>query len=82
MLRFVLWALCALSIQSIAAEPMLSRIRLPPGFKIELFADQLPNARVMVRGERGTIFVSTRGEGSIYALRDAAGDGRAAAPRT
>lgn len=80
--QFVLWALCALSIQSVAAEPMLSRIRLPPGFKIELFADQLPNARVMVRGERGTIFVSTRGEGSIYALRDTTGDGRAAAPRT
>lgn len=80
-LFLALWMLGTLSTQGFAVEPMLSRIRLPPGFKIEMFADSVPNARVMVLGDRGTLFVSTRGEGSIYALRDADGDGRAETPR-
>ena len=63
--------------QSCTASPPLERIRLPPGFVIDVFADHVPNARVMVRGDRGTIFASTRSAGSIYALRDADGDGRA-----
>lgn len=71
-----LW-LCAFAAPSIAADPPLDRIRLPPGFAISLFADQVPDARVMVLGERGTLFVSTRQEGSVYALRDRDGDGRA-----
>lgn len=55
----------------------LEGVRLPPGFKIEVYADGLDNARSLVRGERGTLFVSTRGEGKVYALVDADGDGRA-----
>ncbi len=78
--KMLLWSLLILSIslsQSCTAGPPLERIRLPPGFTIDIFADRVPNARVMVRGDRGTIFVSTRDAGNIYALRDVDGDGRA-----
>ena len=52
-------------------------IRLPPGFRIALYSRDLPNARSMALGEQGTLFVGTRSDGRVYALRDADGDGRA-----
>ena len=45
-------------------------LRAPEGFKIELFADNLPNARTMVLGDKGTIFVGTRDAGNVYAIKD------------
>ena len=38
----------------------LDRIKLPEGFKIEVFADELKNARSMTRSPQGTIYVGTR----------------------
>ncbi len=55
----------------------LAAITLPPGFRIGLFSDRVPGARSMVLGPRGTLFVGTRTEGRVYALRDEDGDGRA-----
>jgi glucose/arabinose dehydrogenase len=55
----------------------LDRIRMPPGFSITLFAGDVPGARSLARGAKGTIFVGTRGEGKVYALADGDGDGRA-----
>lgn len=49
------------------ALPM-STIELPPGFAIELYADDLPDARSLALGSSGTVFVSTRTRGHIYAL--------------
>jgi glucose/arabinose dehydrogenase len=49
---------------------------MPPGFKIELYADNVPNARSMALGDQGTVFVGTR-EGEVYALPDRNGDNRA-----
>ncbi|MGD9340639.1 MAG: hypothetical protein PVG76_06880, partial [Chromatiales bacterium] len=43
---------------------------VPPGFSIEVLTDQVPNARSMTLGERGTLFVSTRKLGKVYALTD------------
>ncbi len=54
----------------------LQRIKLPPGFSIEVFTDQVPNARSLARGANGTIFVGTRNE-SVYAVRDENQDGKA-----
>ena len=51
-------------------------IRLPPGFAIEVYAWDLPNARTLVLGEQGTLFVGTRRAGRVYALTDEDGDGR------
>jgi glucose/arabinose dehydrogenase len=59
------------------ADLPLELITLPEGFKIDLFATDLPNARMIVRGANGTIFVSTRNKGAIYAVRDADGDFKA-----
>jgi glucose/arabinose dehydrogenase len=55
----------------------LSEIRLPPGFRISLFAGDVPNARSMALSPAGTLFVGTRKEGKVYALRDADRNGAA-----
>lgn len=55
----------------------LDNIKLPPGFEINLFADNVPNARSMAVGEKGTIFVGTHSAGKVYALRDENNDGKA-----
>jgi glucose/arabinose dehydrogenase len=48
------------------AERSLGDIKLPPGFRIASYAD-VPNARSMTLGERGTLFVGTR-RGEVYAV--------------
>jgi glucose/arabinose dehydrogenase len=58
-------------------ELPLHLIKLPPGFRIALYADRVPGARSLALGARGTIFVGTRTEGKVYALADRDGDGRA-----
>lgn len=55
----------------------LNKIRLPEGFTIELYAEGVENARSLERSPNGTVFVGTRGEGKVYALRDEDGDNRA-----
>ncbi len=55
----------------------VSRIRLPAGFSIAVFADSLPNARSLALGARGTVFVGVRDGEAVYALVDADRDGRA-----
>jgi len=54
----------------------LESIRLPPGFEIQVFADDLPSARAMVLSPSGTLFVGSR-EGNVYAVKDSDGDNRA-----
>ncbi len=46
----------------------LETIKLPPGFKIEVYAQDIENARSMDLSPSGTLFVGTRSKGSIYAL--------------
>ena len=40
-------------------EAKLKNIKLPPGFKIELWASGLPDARQMAWGDKGTLFVGS-----------------------
>lgn len=58
-----------------AEDERLSGIHLPEGFVIEPFAD-VPNARQMAWGERGTLFVGTRRDERVFAVTDEDGDGR------
>ena len=44
-------------------------IKLPPGFKIEVYADNVPNARSMTLSPKGVLFVGTRNN-SVYAITD------------
>ncbi len=55
----------------------LDRVQLPPGFRIAVYAAGLPGARSMALGPGGTLFVGTRGEDRVYAVRDTNRDGRA-----
>ncbi len=48
----------------------LDRIKLPPGFRIALWAEGLPNARSITVGRKGTVFVGTRLVGNVYAVID------------
>jgi glucose/arabinose dehydrogenase len=55
----------------VAAEKLpIESIQLPPGFKIDIFAQGVDNARSMVRSPGGTIFVGTRKAGNVYAIVD------------
>jgi glucose/arabinose dehydrogenase len=55
----------------------LDTITLPPGFAISVYADNVPNARAMTLGHKGTLFVGTRDRGAVYAVVDKNGDQRA-----
>ncbi|MFO8008660.1 MAG: sorbosone dehydrogenase family protein [Candidatus Brocadiia bacterium] len=55
----------------------LETIKLPSGFRIAHYSADVPGARSMALGPEGTLFVGTRREGRVYAVRDADGDGRA-----
>lgn len=69
--------LAAAPAQTRAEGLPLERIVLPPGFAIELYAEDVPGARSLALGEDGTVFVGTLGEGVVYALPDRDGDHRA-----
>lgn len=55
----------------------LDRLHLPEGFKIEVYAEGLDGARSMAMGDDGTLFVGTRNEGVVYAVKDTNGDYKA-----
>jgi glucose/arabinose dehydrogenase len=54
-------------------EANLKKITLPPGFKIEVYASGIPEARQMAWGDKGTLFVGSFGAGNIYAVTDDGG---------
>ena len=54
-------------------EIPLDRIQVPPGFQVELWAHGIPGARMMTRGDKGTVFVGTRVIGRVYAVMDQGG---------
>ena len=51
----------------------LDKIKLPAGFKAEVWSWGHPGARTMVMGSKGTMFMGTRGIGRVYAITDAGG---------
>ena len=59
-------ALLLLSLLSLCTYA-LDDIVLPPGFSIEEYAD-VPNARSLAIGERGTVFVGNRKGRAVYAV--------------
>ena len=74
-------AVAALAIASLSTSPasmqtpqvtplVLSDLKMPPGFRIELYAEGLPSARQIAVGAKGTVFVGSRGARNVYALVD------------
>jgi len=56
------------------AELPLDQVELPEGFAIEVYASGLANARSMIFGADGTLFVGTRNVGRVYAVTDDGGE--------
>jgi glucose/arabinose dehydrogenase len=70
-------ALLLLIVRGISCAPAknmegvyLKDITLPPGFSINIYADNVENARSLVLGDNGTLFVGTRSAGKVYAVLD------------
>jgi glucose/arabinose dehydrogenase len=59
-----------------SADIPFEHIQLPPGFKIDVFATDIPDARSMAMSPDGIIFVGTRKAGKVYAVIDRNGDYR------
>jgi len=50
--------------------PLDFEVKLPEGFHISVFADNVENARSMALGNKGTVFVGNRSGDKVYALID------------
>ena len=48
-----------------ASDVPLDRIKLPPGFKVEVWAAAVPGARAIAQGDNGKYYVGTRPLGRI-----------------
>ena len=57
------------------SEIPIDKLKVPKGFKVEVWASGMPGARAMVRGDKGKIYIGTRGLGRVYEVTDA-GDKR------
>jgi glucose/arabinose dehydrogenase len=51
----------------------INQLTLPDGFKVEVYG-RVKNARQLTIGSKGTVFVSNRNGGTVYAVRDTNGD--------
>ena len=46
----------------------VNTLKVPAGFKVEVWADGIPEARSMAMGDKGTLFVSNRNAKNVYAV--------------
>ena len=53
-------------VQTPPGEIALGQLKVPPGFKIEIWASGIPGARMMTRAPNGNVYVGTRGIGRVY----------------
>ena len=72
-LTALLLASLSLAAGAQTARLPVDRIKLPPGFTVSVFADNLPGARSLAVGRDNVVFVGTRGQGNVYAVKYAAG---------
>src|SRR6267378_3178512 len=56
-----------------AQQLPVDKLRVPDGFKVEVWAEGLPGARSMALGSKGTVFVGTRQLKDVYAVVDRGG---------
>src|SRR6186713_2953129 len=59
------------------SPPPLAPLTLPAGFRAEVFAENVQNARSMVLGAQGTVFVGSQYAGRVHAVVDRDGDHKA-----
>ena len=51
----------------------VDKLKVPAGFKVEVWADGIPEARSLALGDKGTVFVSNRLAKNVYAVVDKGG---------
>jgi glucose/arabinose dehydrogenase len=66
---------CAAGVAADRTE-LLQALKLPPGFHIEIAVDDVPGARSMALGEKGTLFVGTQKSGNVFAIASVTNGGR------
>ena len=66
---------CSARSQSISAlawsadtAKILGALKAPAGFSVSVYADNVPGARSMALGDRGTLFIGTQSAGKVYAV--------------
>ena len=53
-------------VQTPPGEIAIDKLKVPAGFKIEIWASGIPGARMMTRSPNGNVYVGTRGIGRVY----------------
>ena len=56
-----------------AKDLPVDKLKVPTGFKVEVWADGIPEARSLALGDKGTVFVSNRLAKDVYAVVDKGG---------
>src|SRR6476659_8105367 len=51
-----------------AKDLPVSSLKVPAGFKVEVWAEGIPEVRSMALGDKGTLFVSNRNAKNVYAV--------------
>jgi glucose/arabinose dehydrogenase len=60
-----------------ATADNMKNLKVPAGFSVTKFADNLGKPRILVVNSNGTVYVSDRDKGIVMMLRDSNGDGTA-----
>jgi glucose/arabinose dehydrogenase len=60
-----------------ATDERMKKLKVPEGFRISKFAENLGNPRMIAVADDGTVYVTRRKSGDCLMLRDSDGDGRA-----
>jgi len=63
--------------QAAYSDSIVNRLRVPPGFAVNIFATGLENPRMMEVAPDGSVLVTRRRIGDVLVLRDVDGDGSA-----
>ena len=56
-----------------ASELPIDKLKVPAGFKVEVWAEDVPEGRSMALGDKGTVFVGNRNLSNVYAIVDKGG---------
>jgi glucose/arabinose dehydrogenase len=56
-----------------AKDLPVDKLKVPAGFKVEVWAEGIPEARSLALGDKGTVFVSNRLAKNVYAVVDKGG---------
>jgi glucose/arabinose dehydrogenase len=66
----------AINLARVVARPGEAQLQVPPGFKVEIYADGFRDPRFLVTAPNGDIFVAESRANQIKVLRDAKGSGK------